>query len=173
MPSFKDAIHNKSGLSIDIRFDLKPLVQALEKAPDDFFFQQELEPYFLRAVAKGAKAKIKKGKAGRQLKPSTKEIRIKRGQQPGPPLLASGKLFKSIEARKDGLYAVDYAQHHLGTKDKPHAYTVKKQSSEFTRYWKKDHKVPKRNFLPTKEKLDIGKGQKLLVNKINRLIKRK
>ena len=167
MPSFKDAIHNKSGLSIDIRFDLKPLVEALEKAPDDFFFQQELEPYFLRAVAKGAKAKIKKGKAGRQLKPSTKEIRIKRGQQPGPPLLASGKLFKSIEARKDGLYAVDYAQHHLD------GYTVKKKSSEFTRFWKKDHRVPRRNFLPTKEKLDIGKGQKLLVNKINRLIKRK
>lgn len=167
MPSFKDAIHNKSGLSIDIRFDLKPLVQALEKAPDDFFFERELKPYFLRAVAKGAKAKIKKGKAGRQLKPSTKEIRIKRGQQPGPPLLASGKLFKSIEARKDGLYAVDYAQHHLD------GYTVKKKSSEFTRFWKKDHRVPRRNFLPTKEKLDIGKGQKLLVNKINRLIKRK
>lgn len=174
MALFKGAIHNKTGLTIDIRFDLKPLIRELEQSADDFLFDGELEPHLYGAVAKAAKDKIKSGKAGRKLKPSTVEIRKKRGYPPGPPLLASGKLLKSLEGKKDGLYAVDYAEHHLGRKDKPHAYTVKAGSSKFTKYWKKDHKVPKRNFLPTRQNLDIGKkAEEILVQKINKLIKRR
>jgi hypothetical protein len=180
MALFKGAIHNKTGLTIDIRFDLKPLIRELEQSADDFFFQVSgnergvfVEELF-KSVAKAAKDKIKSGKAGRPLKPSTIEIRKKRGYPPGPPLLASGKLLKSLEGKKDGLYAVDYAEHHLGTKDQPHAYTVKAGSSKFTKYWKKDHKVPKRNFLPTRQNLDIGKkAEEILVQKINKLIKRR
>jgi phage gpG-like protein len=168
MPSFKNAIHNKTGLTIDVRFDLKPLIEKLERSPNDFLFDNDLEPHLFKAVSKAAKDKIKSGKAGRALKPSTIEIRAKRGHLPGPPLLASGKLFKSIEGRTDGLYAVDYAEHHL------EGYTVKKKSSEFTKFWKKDHRVPRRNFLPTRQTLDIGKkAEEILVKKINRLIKRR
>jgi len=163
---------NKSGIIIDVTFTLDRLIKVLQKAPDDFFFEGELEPYLNKAVAKAAKEKIKKENAGRKLQDSTVEIRKKRGQQPGPPLLATGKLMQSIEGRKDGVYVESYGIHHLGTKNQPHAYTVKKNSSKFTRHWKKDHKVPKRNFLPTKEKLDIGDGQRFLTRKINRLMKK-
>lgn len=168
MALFKGAIHNKTGLTIDIRFDLKPLIRELEQSADDFLFDGELEPHLYGAVAKAAKDKIKSGKAGRKLKPSTVEIRKKRGHPPGPPLLASGKLLKSLEGKKDGLYAVDYAEHHL------EGYTVKKKSNEFTKFWKKDHRVPRRNFLPTRQNLDIGKkAEEILVQKINKLIKRR
>ena len=109
---------NKSGIIIDVTFTFDRLIKVLQKAPDDFFFEGELEPYLNKAVAKAAKEKIKKGNAGRALKPSTVEI------------------------------------------------------SKFTRHWKKDHNVPKRNFLPTREKLDIGDGQRFLTRKINRLMKK-
>ena len=170
MALFKGAIHNKTGLTIDIRFDLKPLIRELEQSADDFLFDGELEPHLYGAVAKAAKDKIKSGKAGRPLKPSTIEIRKKRGHPPGPPLLASGKLLKSLEGKKDGLYAVDYAEHHL------EGYTVKKggEPGSFTEFWKKDHRVPRRNFLPTRQNLDIGKkAEEILVQKINKLIKRR
>tara|TARA_R110001592_G_scaffold318113_1_gene595155 strand:+ start:651 stop:1145 length:495 start_codon:yes stop_codon:yes gene_type:complete len=157
---------NKSGIIIDVTFTFDRLIKVLQKAPDDFFFEGELEPYLNKAVAKAAKEKIKKGNAGRKLKPSTVEIRKKRGQQPGPPLLATGKLMKSIEGRKDGVYVEDYGINHLD------GYTVKKNSSRFTKFWKKSHRVPKRNFLPTREKLDIGDGQRFLTRKINRLMKK-
>ncbi len=39
MALFKGAIHNKTGLTIDIRFDLKPLIRELEQSPDDFSFK--------------------------------------------------------------------------------------------------------------------------------------
>lgn len=170
MALFKGAIHNKTGLTIDIRFDLKPLIRELEQSADDFLFDGELEPHLYGAVSKAAKDKIKSGKAGRPLKPSTIEIRKKRGHPPGPPLLASGKLLKSLEGKKDGLYAVDYAEHHL------EGYTVKKggEPGSFTEFWKKDHRVPRRNFLPTRQNLDIGKkAEEILVQKINKLIKRR
>tara|TARA_R110000744_G_scaffold27334_2_gene66806 strand:- start:786 stop:1280 length:495 start_codon:yes stop_codon:yes gene_type:complete len=158
---------NKSGIIIDVTFTLDRLIKVLQKAPDDFFFEGELEPYLNKAVAKAAKEKIKKGNAGRALKPSTVEIRKKRLQPPGPPLLATGKLMKSIEGRKDGVYVESYGINHLD------GYTVKKDpNNKFTKHWKKDHRVPKRNFLPTREKLDIGDGQRFLTRKINRLMKK-
>lgn len=159
---------------IKVEFDLKPLEKKLKSSPDDFFFQVSgndrgvfVEELF-KSVAKAAKDKIKSGKAGRKLKPSTIEIRQKRGYPPGPPLLASGKLLKSLEGKKDGLYAVDYAEHHL------EGYTVKKKSSDFTRFWKRNHRVPRRNFLPVREKLKLtDKAKKILVKKINDLIIKK
>ena len=176
MALFKGAIHNKTGLTIDIRFDLKPLIRQLEQSPNDFFFRvggnerRVFVEELFKSVAKASKDKIKSGKAGRALKPSTVEIRKKRGHPPGPPLLASGKLLKSLEGKKDGLYAVDYAEHHL------EGYTVKKggKPGSFTEFWKKDHRVPRRNFLPTRQNLDISKkAQEILVQKINKLIKRR
>ena len=162
-------ITNNSGIKkIHIGFDLKPLISALEKAPDDFLLQKDLAPHLYSSVAEAAKKKIKDGKAGRKLKPSTVEIRKKRGYQSGPPLLASGELLKSIVGKKDGLYAVDYAQDHLD------GYTVEKNSSEFTRYWKRNHKVPRRNFLPIRGDLSITRrAAQIIVRQINSLIKRR
>tara|TARA_Y100001938_G_scaffold3150_1_gene3891 strand:- start:201 stop:710 length:510 start_codon:yes stop_codon:yes gene_type:complete len=168
-------ITNNSGIKrINIKFDLNPLIDKLEKSPDDFLLQEDLAPHLFRAVAVAAKKKIKSGKAGRALKPSTIEIRKKRNQPAGPPLLASGTLLNSIKGTKKGLFAVDYAELHLGKKEQPHAYTVKAGSSKFTRFWKRDHKVPKRNFLPIRGELDItNKAKRILVRQINNLIKRR
>ena len=46
---------------IDINFDFKPLIKVLERAPDDFFFDEKrMKPGLYKAVAKGARGKILK-----------------------------------------------------------------------------------------------------------------
>ena len=162
---------------LKVEFDLNKLEKTLKSSPDKFLFSKELEAELYPSIAEAAKNKINSGKAGRKLKPSTIEIRQKRGNPPGPQLKETGKLVKSIVGKKDGLYVNAqgkdneyYANFHL------EGYTVKKggKPGSFTEFWKKNHRVPRRNFLPVREKLKLTeKAKKILVKKINSLITKK
>ena len=153
--------------SIHIGFDLKPLIRVLESAPDDFFFDRKILPSLYKAVAKGARGKILKGNL-RRLKPNTVKIRQKQNQMPPIPLFRTGKLQKSINAKKDGVYVEDYGVLHL------EGYTIRAGSNEFTKHWKRDVHVPPRNYLPDSETINLTKKQsKHIYDTINRIIKRR
>jgi len=161
---------------IRIEFDLDPLEKKLKSSPDNFLFTKELKAELYPSIAEAAKKKINDGRAGRKLKPSTIEIRQKRGNPPGPQLKETGNLVKNLIGKKDGLYANAqnkkeeyYSHYHL------EGYTVQKdEKNKFTRRWKKNHKVPRRNFLPMKEKLILtDKAKSILIKQINNLIVKK
>ena len=150
---------------IDINFNLKRLIRVLESAPDDFFLDDRIKPSLYKGVAKHARGKILKGNL-RKLKPNTVKIRQKQGQMPPVPLFRTGKMQKSITAKKDGVYVEGYGIDHL------EGYTIRAGSDEFTRHWKRDVHVPPRNYLPDSGTIELSKkDSKHIYNKINRLIK--
>ena len=152
---------------IDIEFDLKPLIRELE-SDEDFFFDNRIKPSLYKGVAKGARGKILKGNL-RKLRDSTVKIRKKAGQMPPVPLFRTGKLQKSIIAKKDGVYVEGYGIDHL------EGYTIKAGiKGTFAEHWKRDVYVPPRNYLPDSGTIELSdKDSKHIYNKINRLIKKR
>tara|TARA_Y100000004_G_C8782808_1_gene355741 strand:+ start:13 stop:519 length:507 start_codon:yes stop_codon:yes gene_type:complete len=156
---------------IHINFDLRPLIKELE-ADKDFFLKtrrggKEMLPSLYKGVAKGARKRILKGNL-RKLKPNTVKIRKKAGQMPPNPLLRTGKLYKSIEARKQGVFVESYGIDHL------EGYTIKAGSNEFTKNWKRDVYVKPRNYLPTSETITLSKKDSAhIYKKINKIIRKK
>ena len=85
---------------------------------------------------------------------------------PPVPLFRTGKMQKSIEARKDGVYVEDYGIDHL------EGYTIKAGSNKFTKHWKNDVYVPPRNYLPDTSTITLTKKQsQYIYDKINKVIK--
>lgn len=154
---------------IHINFDLGILHRAL-LADDEFLLKvagRKILPDIYKGIAKGARARILKGNL-RKLKPNTVKIRKKAGQMPPNPLLRTGKLYKSIEGRNDGVYVEGYGIDHL------EGYTIKAGSNAFTKHWKKDVYVPPRNYLPTNASIELSrKHSKHIYEKINRMIKKR
>ena len=142
------------------------LIKALEKNKDFFLEKKQGEKMssLYKGVVKGSRAKILKGRL-RDLKPNTVKIRKKAGQMPPTPLLRTGKLYKSIHAKKDGVYVEDYGINHL------EGYTIRAGSNKFTEHWKKDVKVAPRNFLDYSEVEITSKDMQYIYNKINKIIK--
>ena len=154
---------------IHINFDLGKLQKALE-ADDEFIWNvagDKIKPDIYKGIAKGARARILKGDL-RKLKKNTIKIRQKAGQMPPVPLFRTGKMQKSIQGRKDGVYVENYGIDHL------EGYTIKAGSDGFTKHWKRDVYVPPRNYLPNTATIEIDKKNSIHIYKaINRLIKKR
>ena len=161
---------NDTGITgIRVNFDLGKLQKALE-ADDEFLWNiagDKIKPDVYEGIAKGARARILKGDL-RKLKPNTVKIRQKEGKMPPVPLLRTGKLYKSIEGRKDGVYVENYGIDHL------EGYTIKAGSNGFTKHWKRDVYVSPRNYLPNTATIEISPQSSMHIYKaINRLIKKR
>ena len=84
---------------------------------------------------------------------------------PPIPLFRTGKMQKSIVAKKDGVWVEGYGIDHL------EGYTIRAGSDEFTKHWKSDVYVPPRNWLPDSGTIELSdKDSKHIYRKINRLI---
>tara|TARA_Y100001963_G_C6755506_1_gene436591 strand:+ start:221 stop:718 length:498 start_codon:yes stop_codon:yes gene_type:complete len=161
---------NDTGITgIRINFDLGVLYRAL-LADDEFLWNiagDKIKPDIYKGIAKGARARILKGDL-RKLKKNTVKIRQKEGKMPPVPLFRTGKMQKSIQGRKDGVYVENYGIDHL------EGYTIKAGSNEFTKHWKRDVYVPPRNYLPNSETIEISPQSSIhLYKEINRLIKKR